>query len=193
MNALCARRTGRWEWPSPSFPWQLSITGTPGRAFPSRGSVARRARRSNGGLYALPHKLIERRKRHSSLALPAFGFAQAPAFLSFRRGGDQAPVGVYGLQGAFFGGDVVGERTHHGAAGHGYGLLASCQPGGIGTSYVAHRRALDVALDTGELTREEEGGFAKRLSYPHRGVQHMIGGKVGVAVHDAHAGEVGVS
>src|SRR5215218_675517 len=74
---------------------------------------------SNGGLYALPRKLIERRKRHPGLALPAFWFAQASAVLSFRYGWDEAPVGVYGLEGAFFGGYVVGERPNHGALRHG--------------------------------------------------------------------------
>src|SRR5215218_3812131 len=149
-------------------------------------------RRSDGGLNALSHKLIEGRKRHPGLALPAFWFAQASAVLFFRYGWNESPVGVYGLEGTFFGGDVVSERPHHGAARHGQRLLTAGEPGSIGAGYVAHRCALDVALDTSELAREEEGSFAKRFSYLHGGVKHVIGGQVRVAVHDAHAGEVGV-
>src|SRR5215218_5736025 len=149
-------------------------------------------RRSDGGLNALSHKLIEGRKRHPGLALPAFWFAQASAVLFFRYGWNESPVGVYGLEGTFFGGDVVSERPHHGAARHGQRLLTAGEPGSIGAGYVAHRCALDVALDTSELAREEEGSFAKRFSYLHGGVKHVIGGQVGVAMHDTHAGEVGV-
>ncbi len=69
---------------------------------------------------------------HLRLPSAPLGLGEAAAVLLFRDGGDEAPVGVDGLEGALLGRDVAGQSPHHSAFRHHDGLLAARQPGGVG-------------------------------------------------------------
>src|SRR5918997_3865764 len=93
----------------------------------------RRARRSGARTSRSdrrPHEGVQRLQRHPRLPLPALRLGEALAVLLLRDGGDEAPVGVDGLEGALFGGDVVGERAHQGAFGNNDRLIATGEAGG---------------------------------------------------------------
>src|SRR5687767_7026684 len=87
-------------------------------AIPATGSNPGQDPGSNDG--SGPKKLVQSIERHPGLALPALWFSEASAVLLFGDGWDEAPVGVYGLEGSLLGRYVVGERTHHRAARHRY-------------------------------------------------------------------------
>src|SRR5215208_507488 len=52
--------------------------------------------------------ILQHGESHFGLAPPPLGLGEAAAVLPLRGGGDEAPVGVYGLQSPLLGCDVVG-------------------------------------------------------------------------------------
>src|SRR5215203_4311295 len=146
----------------------------------------------HGRLRALAHESVEHGEGRVCLALPALGFGESLPVLPLGDGWNETPVGVDGLERAIFGRDVVGQRAHHGAAWHGYGLLPPRELRRVRSGDVAHGRTLHVALDARELAGEKQGFVAEMLPYAHARLEHVVGGQIRVAVHDAHACEVGV-